>query len=141
MIDHKHKINRAIVNEAIDQDISTIKLETLAGIRSTSRTCLKNNHSLHNRGFYHLTPIDCKHAWQASRSSMLIPNTQAKPALSVMNATRSMDETTAAPIVNTAHTEIALAPRNLLCSLRCVAMAHLRAELYVLPYNGVLVHS
>lgn len=55
MKDQDHKISRAIVNEAIRQGVSTIKLENLAGIRSTARTSRKNNPSLHSWSFYRLS--------------------------------------------------------------------------------------
>ena len=54
MTDQDHKISRAIVNEAIKQSVSTIKLESLSNIRQTTRTSRKNNHSLHNWSFYRL---------------------------------------------------------------------------------------
>lgn len=55
MKDQDHKISRAIVNEAIRQGVSTIKLEQLSGIRSTARTSRKNNPSLHSWSFYRLS--------------------------------------------------------------------------------------
>lgn len=55
MKDQDHKISRSIVNEAIRQGVSTIKLEKLSGIRSTARTSRKNNPSLHSWSFYRLS--------------------------------------------------------------------------------------
>ena len=55
MTDQDHKISRSIVNEAIKQNVSTIKLESLSGIRQTTRTSRKNNHSFHNWSFYRMT--------------------------------------------------------------------------------------
>lgn len=54
MTDQDHKTSRAIVDEAIKQNISTIKLESLSGIRKATRTSRKNNHSLHNWSFYRM---------------------------------------------------------------------------------------
>lgn len=54
MTDQDHKISRSIVNEAIKQNVSTIKLESLSGIRQTTRTSRKNNHSFHNWSFYRM---------------------------------------------------------------------------------------
>ena len=54
MRDIDHKTSRNIVNEAIAHNVSTIKLERLENIRSTTRTSRKNNHSLHTWSFYRL---------------------------------------------------------------------------------------
>lgn len=54
MKDLDHKISRAIVDEAIKQNVDTIKLEQLANIRSTTRKSRENNHSLHTWSFYRL---------------------------------------------------------------------------------------
>ena len=54
MRDIDHKLSRAIVNTAIEQNVHTIKLEQLDNIRSTTRTSRKNNHSLHTWSFYRL---------------------------------------------------------------------------------------
>ena len=54
MRDVDHKVSRSIVNEALERDVLTIKLERLANIRSTTRTSRKNNHSLHTWSFYRL---------------------------------------------------------------------------------------
>lgn len=50
-----HEISRQIVDFAIENHIGTIKLESLSGIRSTTRTSRKNNHSLHSWSFYRLS--------------------------------------------------------------------------------------
>lgn len=54
MRDRDHKVSRAIVNDAIRQRVSAIKLEALAGIRKSARTSRKNNHELHSWSFYRL---------------------------------------------------------------------------------------
>lgn len=54
MTDQDHKISRAIVNDAIANNVKTIKLEELSNIRKTTRTSRKNNRSLHNWSFYRL---------------------------------------------------------------------------------------
>lgn len=54
MKDQDHKISRNIVDFAKQNNISVIKLEKLANIRSTARTSRKNAHNLHNWSFYRL---------------------------------------------------------------------------------------
>ncbi len=54
MRDQDHKLSRAIVNLAIREDVSTIRAEKLAGIRSSARKSRKNNRSLHSWSFYRL---------------------------------------------------------------------------------------
>ena len=54
MKDQDHKISRAIINFALENNVSVIKLEQLANIRATTRTSHKNNKSLHNWSFYRL---------------------------------------------------------------------------------------
>jgi len=54
MQDKDHKYSRQIVNFALGNNVSVIRLEELANIRNTTRTSRKNNHSLHNWSFYRL---------------------------------------------------------------------------------------
>lgn len=54
MTDQNHKISRQIVNLAVQEGVSTIKLEKLANIRKTARTSRKNAKNLHNWPFYQL---------------------------------------------------------------------------------------
>ena len=54
MNDQNHKISREVVNFALENNVSIIKLEQLANIRATTRTSRKNNKSLHNWSFYRL---------------------------------------------------------------------------------------
>lgn len=54
MKDQDHKISRAIVNFAIENNVSIIRLETLAGIRQTAKTSRKNAKNLHTWSFYRL---------------------------------------------------------------------------------------
>lgn len=54
MNDQDHKISREVVNFALENNVSVIKLEQLANIRATTRTSRKNNKSLHNWSFYRL---------------------------------------------------------------------------------------
>ena len=54
MQDKDHKYSRQIVNFALENNVSTIRLEELTNIRNTTRTSRKNNHSLHNWSFYRL---------------------------------------------------------------------------------------
>ncbi|MDT3424806.1 IS605 OrfB family transposase [Paenibacillus forsythiae] len=54
MKDQNHKISRQIVNMAIQEKVSIIKLEKLADIRKTTRTSRKNAKNLHSWSFYQL---------------------------------------------------------------------------------------
>jgi IS605 OrfB family transposase len=54
MKDQNHKISRQIVDMAIQEKVSVIKLEKLADIRKTTRTSRKNAKNLHNWSFYQL---------------------------------------------------------------------------------------
>ncbi|MHC1749049.1 MAG: RNA-guided endonuclease InsQ/TnpB family protein [Cellulosilyticaceae bacterium] len=54
MQDRDHKYSRQIVNFALENNVSVIRLEELSNIRNTTRTSRKNNHSLHNWSFYRL---------------------------------------------------------------------------------------
>ncbi|TMV48339.1 IS200/IS605 family element transposase accessory protein TnpB [Paenibacillus mesophilus] len=52
--DQNHKISRSIVNMAIEESVSVIKVEKLSNIRQTTRTSRKNAKHLHNWSFYQL---------------------------------------------------------------------------------------
>ncbi|MGO0063357.1 RNA-guided endonuclease InsQ/TnpB family protein [Brevibacillus fluminis] len=54
MKDQNHKISRQIVNTAIQEGVSIIKLERLKNIRKTARTSRKNARNLHSWTFYQL---------------------------------------------------------------------------------------
>ncbi len=54
MKDKDHKISRQIVSFAKDNNVSTIQLEELSGIRQTARTSRKNAKNLHTWSFYRL---------------------------------------------------------------------------------------
>jgi putative transposase len=54
MKDQNHKISRQIVNIAIKEGVSVIKLENLTNIRQTARTSHKNAKNLHTWTFYQL---------------------------------------------------------------------------------------
>lgn len=54
MQDKDHKYSRQIVNFALENNVSVIRLEELANIRNTTRTSRKNNHNLHSWSFYRL---------------------------------------------------------------------------------------
>ena len=47
MKDQDHKISRQIVNFAIENNVSIIRLENLTNIRNTARTSRKNEKNLH----------------------------------------------------------------------------------------------
>ena len=55
MKDIDHKLSHDIVQTAVSHNVTTIKLERLSNIRSTTRTSRKNNHSLHTWSFYRLS--------------------------------------------------------------------------------------
>ncbi|WJE55872.1 transposase (plasmid) [Bacillus cereus] len=55
MKDQDHKVSRAIVNFAKENNISVIRLEQLANIRQTARTSRKNSKNLHTWSFYRLS--------------------------------------------------------------------------------------
>lgn len=52
--DQNHKISRKIVNMAMEERVSVIKMEKLTNIRQTTRTSRKNAKNLHNWTFYQL---------------------------------------------------------------------------------------
>ena len=54
MKDQDHKISRGIVNFAIQNNISVIRLEKLTNIRNTAKTSRKNEKNLHTWSFYRL---------------------------------------------------------------------------------------
>jgi len=54
MKDIDHKLSHDIIETAVAHNVSVIKLEQLANIRSATRTSRKNNHSLHTWSFYRL---------------------------------------------------------------------------------------
>lgn len=52
MKDQDHKISRAMVNFAVQNNVSEIRLERLEGIRKTTRISRKNEKNLHTWSFY-----------------------------------------------------------------------------------------
>lgn len=54
MTDQDHKISRGIVDFAVSQGVSTIRLERLRNIRKTTRTSRKTQSHLHTWSFYRL---------------------------------------------------------------------------------------
>ncbi|EJQ65181.1 RNA-guided endonuclease InsQ/TnpB family protein [Bacillus mycoides] len=55
MQDKDHKISREIIDFAVDNHISVIRLEQLTNIRQTARTSRKNEKNLHTWSFYRLS--------------------------------------------------------------------------------------
>ncbi len=55
MKDQDHKVSRAIINFAKENNISVIRLEQLANIRETTRNSRKNEKNLHTWSFYRLS--------------------------------------------------------------------------------------
>lgn len=54
MKDQDHKVSRQLINFAKENNVSTIRLEQLSGIRQTARTSRKNEKNLHTWSFYRL---------------------------------------------------------------------------------------
>ena len=54
MTDQDHKISRQVVRFAQENNVATIRLEQLSGIRRTARTSRKNEKNLHTWSFYRL---------------------------------------------------------------------------------------
>jgi putative transposase len=54
MKDKDHKVSRGIVDFAVNNNVSVIRLEKLTNIRSTARTSRKNEKNLHTWSFYRL---------------------------------------------------------------------------------------
>ncbi|SHK02844.1 transposase, IS605 OrfB family, central region [Anaerobranca californiensis DSM 14826] len=54
MKDQDHKISRQIVNFAVENNVSVIRMEKLTNIRNTARTSRKNEKNLHTWSFYRL---------------------------------------------------------------------------------------
>lgn len=54
MKDQNHKISRQMINTAVQEGVSIIKLERLENIRKTARTSRKNAKNLHRWTFYQL---------------------------------------------------------------------------------------
>ncbi|TEB07099.1 putative transposase DNA-binding domain protein [Pelotomaculum schinkii] len=54
MTDQDHKISRQVVRFAQENNVTTIRLEQLSGIRQTARTSRKNEKNLHTWSFYRL---------------------------------------------------------------------------------------
>jgi len=52
MKDQDHKISKAIIDFARENNVSVIRMERLSGIRSTARTSRKNEKNLHTWSFY-----------------------------------------------------------------------------------------
>lgn len=55
MNNQDHLISKRIINFAVENEISTIKLEDLKNIRKTAKTSRKNEKNLHNWSFYRLS--------------------------------------------------------------------------------------
>ncbi|MBM7616462.1 RNA-guided endonuclease InsQ/TnpB family protein [Alkaliphilus hydrothermalis] len=55
MKDKDHKISRQIINFAVKNNVSVIRLEKLTNIRNTARTSRKNEKNLHTWSFYRLS--------------------------------------------------------------------------------------
>ena len=54
MKDQDHKISKAVVDFAVANNISVIRIEKLDNIRNTARTSRKNEKNLHTWSFYRL---------------------------------------------------------------------------------------
>ena len=94
MKDQDHKISRAIVNDAVKQGVSIIRMETLEGIRaritysSTTSASRKNNRSKNSWSFYRLQQdIEYKAALEGIRVEYVNPayTSQICPHCGVLN--------------------------------------------------------
>jgi putative transposase len=54
MKDQDHKISRGIVDFAVQNNVSVIRIEKLTNIRNTAKTSRKNEKNLHTWSFYRL---------------------------------------------------------------------------------------
>ena len=54
MKDQDHKISRGVIDFAVENNVSVIRLEKLSNIRNTARTSRKNEKNLHTWSFYRL---------------------------------------------------------------------------------------
>ena len=88
MQDADHKISRQLVNFAKENNVSTIRLEKLAGIRQTARTSRKNEKNLHTWSFYRLASfIEYKATLEGIKVEYVNPKytSQTCPACSERN--------------------------------------------------------
>jgi len=91
MQDQDHKISRIIVNFAVENNVSEIKLEKLANIRSTARTSRKNEKNLHTWSFYRLAKyIEYKAQLEGIRIQYVNPEytSQKCPECGTLNKAR-----------------------------------------------------
>ena len=89
MKDQDHKISRAMVNFAIQNNVSEIRLEKLEGIRKTTRLSRKNEKNLHTWSFYRTAQyIEYKLRWQGSGSPTSIRPSPANCVLCAAHGTR-----------------------------------------------------
>lgn len=88
MQDQDHKVSRQLVNFAKSNNISTIRLEKLSGIRQTARTSRKNEKNLHTWSFYRLAQfIEYKAALEGIKVEYVDPRytSQTCPACGTRN--------------------------------------------------------
>ncbi len=91
MRDQDHKMSRAIVKGALQEGVSTIRLEKLTNIRKTTRQSRKNNRSLHSWSFYRLASfIEYKAKLVGIKVAYVDPayTSQACPVCGVCNKVR-----------------------------------------------------
>ena len=88
MQDQDHKISRQVVNFAIQNNVSEIRMEKLANIRKTARTSRKNEKNLHTWSFYRLARyIEYKAHMEGIRVEYVNPKytSQKCPVCSILN--------------------------------------------------------
>ena len=91
MKDKDHKISRKIVNFAIENNVSTIRLESLSGIRQTARISRKNEKNLHTWSFYRLAAfIEYKAILAGIKVEFVNPRNTSKkcPACETLNTAK-----------------------------------------------------
>ena len=96
MKDQDHKIARAIVNFAIENQVSIIRLEKLSGIRQTAKTSRKNEKNLHTWSFYRLASyIEYKAALAGIQVEYVNPayTSQICPACGQLNKAKGRNYT------------------------------------------------
>ena len=96
MKDKDHKISRQIVNFAIMNNVSVIRLESLSGIRQTARTSRKNEKNLHTWSFYRLAAfIEYKAILAGIKVEFVNPRNTSKkcPACETLNTAKDREYT------------------------------------------------
>ncbi|NUU75724.1 RNA-guided endonuclease InsQ/TnpB family protein [Paenibacillus xylanilyticus] len=104
MKDQNHKISRQIVNIAIQENVSLIKVEDLKDIRKTTSKSRKNNKNLHHWSFYQLQRfIEYKAAISGIKVAQVNPAFTSQTCPSCDNRNKTTDRTYQCNCGYTAH--------------------------------------